>query len=48
MATEPRLDKHGLLSEPIPDVLRRLTIPIILEWSQFYYLISSILSLFHC
>ncbi|NVP02217.1 MATE family efflux transporter, partial [Photobacterium damselae subsp. damselae] len=29
MATEPRLDKHGLLSEPIPDVLRRLTIPMI-------------------
>ncbi|MGI2799072.1 MATE family efflux transporter [Photobacterium damselae] len=29
MAAEPRLDKHGLLSEPIPDVLRRLTIPMI-------------------
>ncbi|MGR2768607.1 MATE family efflux transporter [Photobacterium sp. GSS17] len=29
MAVEKRPDKHGLLSDPIPDVLRRLTVPMI-------------------
>ncbi|PSW12179.1 MATE family efflux transporter [Photobacterium sanctipauli] len=29
MATSQKPDKHGLLSDPIPDVLRRLTVPMV-------------------